>query len=130
MPTCNPPSTPASPGVTPPADAAASKSSATVCSSPPPNSAPSSTLSSNFPHHIPQLTPAGCIYQIDNLCSVHAIRPFGCRIFFCDPAADDWQSAQYELFHARIKHIHHEFAIPYHYMEWRSALQSLRASEA
>src|SRR4051812_20464697 len=26
----------------------------------------------------------GCRFQVKGLCSVHTIRPFGCRVFFCD----------------------------------------------
>src|SRR4051812_18059800 len=26
----------------------------------------------------------GCPFQVGGLCSVHLIRPFGCRVFFCD----------------------------------------------
>src|SRR5205085_12556308 len=33
----------------------------------------------------------GCPFQLAKLCGVHALRPFGCRIFFCDPAATQWQ---------------------------------------
>lgn len=66
-----------------------------------------------------------CPFQQDNLCSVHTIRPFGCRIFFCDPSATDWQQSQYELFHARLKDLHHHLNIPYTYIEWVSALALL-----
>src|SRR5688500_334921 len=55
---------------------------------------------------IPDITdPATCPLQQNKLCSVHAIRPFGCRIFFCDPAATEWQNDQYEQFHARLKRL-------------------------
>jgi Fe-S-cluster containining protein len=66
-----------------------------------------------------------CPYQQNNLCSAHPIRPFGCRIFFCDPTATLWQQDQYERFHTHLKHLHGRLNIPYHYMEWRQALQAL-----
>jgi Fe-S-cluster containining protein len=66
-----------------------------------------------------------CPYQLDGLCSVHAIRPFGCRIFFCDETSADWQHQQYEIFHRQLQEIHDQFEIPYFYMEWRSALAAL-----
>jgi Fe-S-cluster containining protein len=66
-----------------------------------------------------------CPLQQARLCGVHAIRPFGCRIFFCDPTATDWQQTQYELFHAELKQLHERFAIPYQYVEWRFALATL-----
>jgi Fe-S-cluster containining protein len=74
-------------------------------------------------YSLPQMK--GCSYQIDGLCSVHPIRPFGCRIFFCDPTATDWQRDQYEIFHQQLKLIHSQFSIPYFYMEWRAALGEL-----
>jgi Fe-S-cluster containining protein len=69
--------------------------------------------------------PTGCPFQVEGLCTVHAIRPFGCRIFFCDASSNEWQIQQYERFHARIKRIHEEMCVPYFYVEWREALQTL-----
>lgn len=73
---------------------------------------------------------AGCVFQVDGRCSVHAIRPFGCRIFFCDPTAEDWQQMQYERFHALIKQLHENLAVPYYYVEWRAGLSALSAAMA
>ncbi|MCC6423238.1 MAG: YkgJ family cysteine cluster protein [Phycisphaerales bacterium] len=67
----------------------------------------------------------GCPFQIGRLCGVHAIRPFGCRIFFCDPTATEWQQQEYEKFHRQIKDLHQTLLIPYFYMEWRQALINL-----
>jgi Fe-S-cluster containining protein len=66
-----------------------------------------------------------CPFQIDGLCAVHTIRPFGCRIFFCDATADQWQREQYERFHGQLKRLHDELGVPYAYVEWRSALREL-----
>ena len=66
-----------------------------------------------------------CVFQLDGLCSVHAIRPFGCRIFFCDETATEWQHEQYERFHSQIKRLHEELAVPYFYVEWRAALREM-----
>jgi Fe-S-cluster containining protein len=68
----------------------------------------------------------GCPYQVNKLCSVHTLRPFGCRIFFCDPTADDWQQDQYEQFHLRLKQLHESAGVPYLYVEWREALRALQ----
>lgn len=68
---------------------------------------------------------AGCVFQVDGLCSVHAIRPFGCRVFFCDSTSDDWQHAQYERFHGELKRLHNALAVPYAYTEWRQALREI-----
>jgi Fe-S-cluster containining protein len=67
----------------------------------------------------------GCPFQVGRLCGVHAIRPFGCRIFFCDPTATEWQQQEYENFHRQIKELHHTLEIPYFYVEWRQALINL-----
>jgi len=67
----------------------------------------------------------GCPFQAGKLCGAHLIRPFGCRIFFCDPAADVWQQAQYERFHAAIKALHERFGVPYLYVEWREGLKAV-----
>ncbi|MEA2736401.1 MAG: hypothetical protein QOE14_2852, partial [Humisphaera sp.] len=67
----------------------------------------------------------GCPFQLDGLCSVHTIRPFGCRVFFCDSTSDEWQHQQYERFHGELKRLHEQFGVPYLYVEWRAALQQL-----
>src|SRR6187551_527255 len=42
----------------------------------------------------------GCPFQAGKLCGVHPIRPFGCRMFFCDATSTDWQNEAYERHHA------------------------------
>ncbi|MEI8198293.1 MAG: hypothetical protein WCI73_20560, partial [Phycisphaerae bacterium] len=75
----------------------------------------------------PQTPAPGCPYQVDNLCTVRAARPMGCRIYFCDPNAQAWQNRVYETYHARLRGLHEEFGVPYEYLEWRAALGRLRA---
>ena len=67
----------------------------------------------------------GCLYQQGGLCSVHAVRPFGCRMYFCDPDATDWQQDQYEQFHLRLKELHERHGVPYRYVEWRQGLRAV-----
>lgn len=69
--------------------------------------------------------PTGCPFQSGRVCTVHAIRPFGCRIFFCDATSTQWQQALYETFHARLKQLHEQLDVPYAYLEWRQALKML-----
>jgi hypothetical protein len=69
----------------------------------------------------------GCAYQMNGLCSVHAIRPFGCRMFYCDPTATQWQQDQFEYFHSQLRRLHEELAVPYFYVEWRQALSAIAA---
>lgn len=71
----------------------------------------------------------GCPFQQNKLCSVHATRPFGCRIFFCDETSTEWQRQQYEFFHAELKRLHERLRIPYFYVEWRQALQAVGIPE-
>ncbi|HZN63683.1 MAG TPA: hypothetical protein VFB66_00155 [Tepidisphaeraceae bacterium] len=67
----------------------------------------------------------GCPFQSQRLCTVHPIRPFGCRVFFCDSSAGQWQNDVYEQFHTRLKRLHEELEVPYVYVEWRDALRRL-----
>ncbi|HWE94497.1 MAG TPA: hypothetical protein VG269_11085, partial [Tepidisphaeraceae bacterium] len=67
----------------------------------------------------------GCPFQRLKLCTVHAIRPFGCRMFFCDATSTQWQNDAYERFHAELKQLHERLEVPYFYVEWRQALREL-----
>lgn len=68
---------------------------------------------------------SGCPFQSNKMCGVHAIRPFGCRMFFCDATSTEWQNDAYERFHAQLRRVHEELAVPYFYAEWRQALRAL-----
>ena len=68
-----------------------------------------------------------CPFLEGGRCTVHAIRPFGCRSYFCDPRAG-WQAAAYERWHARVRALHDERSLPYAYGEWRAMLRSVLAS--
>jgi len=79
---------------------------------------------------LPMLAPGGaagacCPFQRDNLCSVHAIRPLGCRVFFCDESSTDWQREQYEQLHGRLRALHGALGIDYFYVEWLAALNAI-----
>ena len=62
-----------------------------------------------------------CPALVEGRCTVHRIRPFGCRSYFCDPRAT-WQNEAYERWHARVKDLHEELEAPYVYAEWRELL--------
>jgi Fe-S-cluster containining protein len=70
-------------------------------------------------------TTTGCPYQSANHCSVHLIRPLGCRLFYCDPTSTPWQQQLYEQLHHRISALHDAHAIPYFFVEWRTALAAI-----
>lgn len=65
----------------------------------------------------------GCPFQVLNLCGVHAIKPLGCRVYFCDRSAQAWQQELSERALARIKALHETRAIEYRYGEWRAMLE-------
>jgi len=70
-----------------------------------------------------EIDPAGpCVFQVDGLCTVHAFRPVGCRVFFCDKTTDDWQHDLCERFLAELRQVHREHTVAYQYMEWRCGL--------
>ena len=66
--------------------------------------------------------PDACRYQIDGLCSTHAIRPLGCRVFFCQSTTEAWQHDTYEHFLKRLTDLHEAHGVAYRYMEWRAGL--------
>jgi Fe-S-cluster containining protein len=64
----------------------------------------------------------GCPFQVRNLCGVHAIKPLGCRVYFCDRSSQQWQQTLAERLHRRVRELHDRHGIPYRYAEWRSLL--------
>ena len=70
----------------------------------------------------PVANPGGCPFQVGKLCGVHAIRPFGCRLFYCDPTAQQWQQDLYERLHTDLRRLHESLGVDYFYVEWRTAL--------
>lgn len=73
----------------------------------------------------PKADPAGCPFQVGRLCGVHPIRPFGCRLYYCDPTAQQWQADLYERLHADLRSLHERLGVDYFYVEWRRALAAL-----
>lgn len=71
-----------------------------------------------------------CAYQVDGLCSVHAVRPLGCRVFFCERGTEAWQQDVYERFLGDLRGLHERLGVPYRYLEWRAGLdEALGAAE-
>lgn len=65
----------------------------------------------------------GCPFQVSKLCSVHDIKPLGCRIYFCDETAQDWQQSLYERTLQELRVLHDRHTIEYRYAEWRHMLE-------
>jgi len=53
----------------------------------------------------------GCPFQDDRLCTVHPIRPLGCRVYFCDPSAQDWQQDLCEVLIGKVRELHDRFEL-------------------
>lgn len=68
----------------------------------------------------------GCPFQAGKLCGVHALRPLGCRIYYCDPNAQGWQNDVYEAHLGRLRAMHERHGIEYRYVEWRVGLAEAR----
>ena len=77
-----------------------------------------------LPVRSPAAWPDGCLYQVDGLCSVHQVRPLGCRVYFCQEGTEAWQQDIYETFQKKLKAFHESMDCPYVYAEWRGLLQS------
>ena len=67
-----------------------------------------------------------CPYQRDNLCTTHAVRPLGCRIFFCQQGTEQWQQELYEAYQARLRRLHDEHGLAYRYMDWLAGLGEIQ----
>lgn len=65
----------------------------------------------------------GCVFQLANICGVHAIKPSGCRVYFCDRSAQTWQNELSERAVEEIRRIHDRERIEYRYAEWGALLR-------
>jgi hypothetical protein len=68
---------------------------------------------------------AFCPYQIEGVCAARRGRPAGCRIFFCDPTAQEWQPDLTEGVLRELAAIGERFGLDYAYLEWTDALWQL-----
>jgi Fe-S-cluster containining protein len=73
------------------------------------------------------LDAAGCPFQAGRLCSVHRLRPLGCRAYYCDPVARGWQEELSEQMLGLIRGVHERHGIRYLYGEWRATLRMFAA---
>lgn len=71
------------------------------------------------------VTSGGCPFQVMNLCGVHGDKPLGCRLFFCDRTAQQWQNEVYERLLGELRALHTRHKVEYRYGEWRSMLGSV-----
>ncbi|MEM6749427.1 MAG: hypothetical protein AAF612_03050 [Planctomycetota bacterium] len=66
--------------------------------------------------------PGGCPFQRDRMCTAHAVRPFGCRVFFCDAEGEAWMERLYEDAHELVRRLHERAGLPYRFGDWRGLL--------
>jgi hypothetical protein len=66
-----------------------------------------------------------CPLQDGPDCRVHAIRPLGCRLFFCESGAAAWGRPLYEAMLGRLRGTCRTCSLPYAYVEWTQALGAL-----
>jgi Fe-S-cluster containining protein len=62
------------------------------------------------------VSPDGCPFQIDKLCTAREPRPLGCRIYFCDPNYQETASVIMEDALTKLKRLAEE-----HDLGWRYA---------
>ncbi|MHC4946146.1 MAG: hypothetical protein ACYTG7_24305 [Planctomycetota bacterium] len=61
--------------------------------------------------------PGCCPYQEGDACMARAGRPLGCRVYFCDPAAETDLHPLYEQYHREIIDLHARHDLKYAYGE-------------
>lgn len=72
----------------------------------------------------PRQLPDGCAWQVEGMCSAHAFRPLGCRVYFCEKGTEGWQQETYERFQAQLRALHDRLGLPYVYAEWRGLVMA------
>jgi len=77
-----------------------------------------------YPSPLP-VTQDACPHAIDGKCHARDFRPLGCRIFFCDPQAQDWQGPMTEALLALLRAMHIRLDVPYAYQDWLTVLRQL-----
>lgn len=66
-----------------------------------------------------------CPFLTGHTCGIHTIKPLGCRVYFCDTSAQDWQQELSERGMELIRSVHTRHNVPYRYAEWRGLLGEL-----
>ncbi|MDQ7013149.1 MAG: hypothetical protein Q9O74_04550 [Planctomycetota bacterium] len=74
-------------------------------------------------------TAGGCPFQLALLCTVHPIRPLGCRTYYCDESSQQWQHDLTEEQLREVRAIHNRHDLDYQYGEWRDMLEQLLGTQ-
>ncbi|MBI4581870.1 MAG: hypothetical protein HY718_19390 [Planctomycetes bacterium] len=75
---------------------------------------------------VPTVTGESCPHAHDGQCHARERRPLGCRIFYCDPAAQHWQGPLTEELLRRLRRLHDELNVPCFYADWLVVLRALQ----
>ncbi len=75
--------------------------------------------------HGPSPTEDACPWAIGGVCTARDARPVGCRIFFCDQAAQSWQGPLTEGVLTRLRQLHEHLSVEYFYADWLAILTAL-----
>lgn len=79
---------------------------------------------------------AGCPFQQGLLCTARERRPFGCRVYFCDPKYTGQAEELSEKYLGQLKQLHRETGTPWEYAdlyvflaEWEEKERMSRSAE-
>ena len=79
------------------------------------------------PYEAP-VSPDGCPFQKDNLCTAREPRPLGCRIYYCDPNYQETGNQITETYLRRLKELAREHGVPYRYAALHTFLNEATTS--
>lgn len=72
-----------------------------------------------------EISTSGCPFQINHLCTARDRRPFGCRVYFCDPAYESTLAPELsEQGIRKLKLLHEIEQIPWNYAELSEHLRA------
>jgi len=69
------------------------------------------------------VSPHGCPFQVNNLCTARDERPLGCRVYFCDPSFQNRMPEIIEVGISRLKRLTDEAGRPWRYSPLHVFLQ-------
>jgi len=71
-----------------------------------------------------------CPHAYAGMCHARNRRPLGCRVFYCDPAAQGWQGPLTEDRLGVLRSLHETLNVPYFYADWMTVLRALTTVSA
>src|SRR5438128_10147664 len=72
-------------------------------------------LLAEAPEYDRPVSPDGCPFQRDKLCTAREPRPLACRVYFCDPAYQETGNRLTETYLRRLKELAGEHGIDWNY---------------